>query len=112
VYANEENARRAGNSGGLAMSYKLALVGAVFAGAVISGSSGASATIITLELPDLLSQRGQDISSEFNNGFSPTFLKLQPGPVSGLSWIQLGLPQYSADGTTHVASELPASSMI
>jgi hypothetical protein len=88
--------------GGLAMSYKLALVAAVFAGAVTIGSPGASAAIITLDVPALTSQIGQDISSSFNNGFGPAFLYVQ-GPVFGESWVGLGLPQYSADGTTGTA---------
>jgi hypothetical protein len=88
--------------GGLTMSYKLALASAVFASAVTIGSSGASATIITLDVPALTSQIGQNISSAFDNGFGPAFLYVE-GPVYQQSWVALGLPQFSADGTAGTA---------
>jgi hypothetical protein len=47
---NEENARRAGNSGGLAMSYKLALAGAGLALSLLMDS--ANANTVTIELQE------------------------------------------------------------
>jgi len=85
------------------MSYKLALVGAVFAGAMTMGSLGASATIITFDppagVPFVGSEYLQDITSVFNNGGpGPTFLSVSVnGGVFG-NWIAAGLPQFNADG--------------
>jgi hypothetical protein len=46
---NEENARRAGNSGGLAMSYKLALAGAGLALSLLMDSANANTVTIQLQ---------------------------------------------------------------
>jgi hypothetical protein len=90
------------------MSYKLALVGAVFAGAVTMGSSGASATIIDLN-PDASCAIGcsltQDISSSV--GF-PAFLFISSGVGN---WIAAGAPQYNANGSNADIVLLPGNSV-
>jgi len=59
------------------MLYKFALAGVAFAGAVMVGSSVASATIIDLNPPAdpfLGGSYNQDISSVFDNGRGPAVL--------------------------------------
>jgi hypothetical protein len=101
------------------MSYKLTLVGALFAGAVIIGSPGALATIITLDVahtarfdgqtivtfpqgPIIGSPFTQDITSVFDNGFGPALLEIE-GPGQGYAnWVALGLPQFNAGSAANL----------
>jgi hypothetical protein len=81
------------------MSYKLALVSAVFAGAVTIGSPGASATIIDLNPPPDIPFFGTNYEEDFaqinNNTVVVQFIGL---PGYG-NWIAAGLPQFNADGS-------------
>jgi hypothetical protein len=85
--------------GGLAMSYKLALVGALFAGAVIIGSSGASAVIIDLTPPNNVPFFGPSYLQNivFNN--APAIIQFNGNGSSFGNWIAAGLPQNNADSS-------------
>jgi len=80
----------------IAMSYKLALARAIFAGAVIIGSSGASATPIDFNLPSNLTF----FSQYFQQGSDGNSLEVLNSFGSYANWIALGLPQFNADGST------------
>jgi hypothetical protein len=66
--------------------------------------STASSSIITLDVPNqpIIGSvpYSQDISSQFNNGFGPSFLDITANTSSPyVNWIAAGSPQYNADGS-------------
>jgi hypothetical protein len=85
--------------GRLAIAYKLALAGALFAGAVTIGSSGASAVVIDLTPPDNVPFFGPSYLQNivFNN--APAIIQFNGDGTSFGNWIAAGLPQNNADSS-------------